>query len=79
MALEYLHRALAIRLKLFGEGHPNVGDSFYNIGTAYNSQEKNQEAVKMFEKARDVYGDVYGGGHAKTKDAENKMAELKRY
>jgi hypothetical protein len=35
-SLEYHLKSLTIRIKLFGENHADVAESYYLIGTCYN-------------------------------------------
>ena len=37
-ALEYYNKSLAIRLNALGEKHPDVADSYNNIGMVYHAK-----------------------------------------
>ena len=50
-ALVYSQKALMIRIKVLGEGHPDVASSYNNIGSALNSQGKYDEALGLLAKS----------------------------
>ena len=55
-ALEYYNKSLNIRIKLFGENHPDVASTYDNIGLLYKDGLNDKENAKLYlTKARDIY------------------------
>jgi tetratricopeptide (TPR) repeat protein len=77
-ALEYGQKALAIRLNLNGEEHPDVADSYHNIGDAYNEQGEYAKALEHFEKALAIRMKVYGEEHPDVAASFNDMCIISR-
>ena len=53
-ALRMLKKALSIRLKKFGDGHPLVADTCNKMANIYNDQGKYKEALAMHEKTLSI-------------------------
>ena len=49
-ALFYYEKSLAIRIRNFGENHPDLDYSYYNIGRAYFDLEDYEKAKAFYEK-----------------------------
>jgi hypothetical protein len=47
-------RALAIREKTRGTGHPDVTNAVTNLGVLYKTMGKEDEAERLFERARGI-------------------------
>ncbi|MDE6311821.1 MAG: tetratricopeptide repeat protein, partial [Muribaculaceae bacterium] len=63
LALEYLQKALSIRLDVFGENHPNVATSYNNIGYVYLSLGEYQQALEYYQKALKISLAVLNENH----------------
>jgi len=61
--MKMLEKALEIRLDKLGNRHPDVAQSYHNIGSALYSQGKYEEAMKMHQKALDIRLEVFGNSH----------------
>jgi hypothetical protein len=57
---------LEIRLKVFGEKHLDVAESYNNIAANLESQGKDTDAQDQYEKARGIYRVVRGEDHPDT-------------
>jgi hypothetical protein len=69
--VEYNHKSLEIHLKVFGNMHSKVADSYYSLGSALMQKKNYQESLNMYTKAKEVYLHLYGADHKDTKWAEN--------
>ena len=69
-------QALSIRLKSLGEGHPNVGTSYNDLGSLKESQGMLEEAEKYLIKAVECYKKVHGEDHPWVATALNNLAEV---
>jgi len=65
-ALNFSRQALAIRLNLFKENHPDTADSYNNIGITLDKIGKNDEALESHEKALSIKLQVLGEQHPDT-------------
>ena len=77
-ALEYGQKALAIRLNLHGEQHPDVADSYRNIADALDDQGEYTKAMENFEKALAIRLKVYGEEHPDVAASFNDMCIINR-
>jgi tetratricopeptide (TPR) repeat protein len=85
----YYIQALAIRQDLFGQGHPDVATSLYNLGWLRGEQGKYAEAESLFLKALDIRISQSGSDDITVaiylsrmgwlKHAQGKYAEAKNY
>ena len=72
---EAMHRkALAIRLKALGEGHPDTALSYNNLAFCLNGQGKHAEALPLFQKALASNRKVLGEQHPATAGSYNSVA-----
>ena len=54
-ALNYIHRALASRLRVFDANHPNMGTLYNNLAAFYDELDQNDQAVEYYQKAVDIF------------------------
>ena len=66
-ALEYYHKALAIREKVLGKEHPDIAQSYFNIGCVLFKKGDIAEAEKYIQKAVDIAQKALGKDHPWTK------------
>lgn len=59
-AMQYAKRALDIRLKTFGDNHPQVAESYNSIGHILKQQDQYEEAMEYYQKALTIQLDVFG-------------------
>jgi len=72
-AMEYHLQALAIREKLHGKDHPDVGPSLINIGNILQTQGKYAEAMGYCLQALVIEEKAYGRDHPKIADCYNNI------
>ncbi|KIC76579.1 hypothetical protein DB41_FK00010, partial [Neochlamydia sp. TUME1] len=63
-AVEYINKALAIELKLFGEKHPLVARDYNNLGTIYQKQGNLSKAVESIHRALAISLKILGEYHS---------------
>ena len=69
--MEMYEKSLAIRLKVLGEAHPDVGNTYYNIATLYQTKHKDMRAAKThYDYAYQTYRRCCGETRSKTVDAK---------
>ncbi len=59
-AMVYAKKALAIRLKIFGDHHPQVAYSYNDIGHILKEQDQYEEAMEYYQKALAIQRDAFG-------------------
>ncbi len=69
-----LRRALAIRLKALGEGHPDTATSYNNLAATLRDQGKYAEAEAMHRRALAICLKALGEGHPDTATSYNNLA-----
>jgi tetratricopeptide (TPR) repeat protein len=62
-ALKHYLRALEIREKKLGSGHPTVATTLYNIGSVYRHQGKYEEALQYYLRALEIRENKLGSDH----------------
>ena len=62
-ALEYYNKSLEIQIKVRGQDHPVLADTYVNIGVVYKKQAKYPEALNTYHKALAIYEQVHGRNH----------------
>ena len=67
-------RALAIRLKALGEGHPDTATSYNNLAVTLRDQGKHAEAEAMHRRALAIRLKALGEGHPHTATSYNNLA-----
>ena len=68
-ALVQYHKSLEIRLRLFGQEHPEVANLKYNIALLYKTRNETDKARELFLECEKIYSKVLGPGHSKTVEA----------
>ena len=68
-AADSAKHALAIRLKLFGEEHPEIADSYYELGAAQHLLEDYTSATESASRALAIRLKLFGEEHLKTADS----------
>ena len=61
-----MQKALEIREKELGEGHPNTALSYNNLATNLDGQDRYDEAEPLYRKALEICEKVLGEGHPTT-------------
>jgi serine/threonine protein kinase len=69
-----LRKALAIRIKTMGEGHPSTAESYTNLAFNLDAQGKHAEAEPLLRKALDISLKALGEGHPQTATSYNNLA-----
>ena len=67
-------RALAIRLKALGEGHPDIATSYNNLAVTLRAQGKQAEAEAMHRRALAICLKALGEGHPDIAISYNNLA-----
>jgi CHAT domain-containing protein len=67
-------RALAIRLKALGEGHPLTAHSYNNLALTLLDQRKSAEAEAMHRRALAIFLRALGADHPNTAQSHNNLA-----
>jgi tetratricopeptide (TPR) repeat protein len=65
-ATEFHERALAIKLKIFGEEHADTADSLNNLGSVYQDLGDDAKAKEFYERALTIKLKIFGEEHADT-------------
>lgn len=73
LSLQYLQNALNIREELYGKNHPEVADSYNNIGLV-NAEINTFASVIYFNNALKVYRSIYSENHPKIALVLNNLA-----
>lgn len=76
LALENNNKALAIKKKLLGPEHADVGISTYNIGYIYAKQGDYITALKYYNEAYEILKNSLGEDHYNTKYAANGIKQI---
>jgi tetratricopeptide (TPR) repeat protein len=72
-AISYYEKSLTIRLKFFGDQHPDTGISFSNIAAVYCDNGDYDKAIGYFEKSLAINLKVHGDLHPQTGSSCNKL------
>ena len=75
-ALECHNKALAIRLKVLGENHPDTATSYNNIGAVYYNQGNYAKALEYYNKALAIELKVLGETHPSTATSYNNIGAV---
>ena len=62
-ALEYYQKSLEIQTRVSGQDHPDVADSFNNIGAVYAGKGDLENALLHMRKALEIQTRVFGSDH----------------
>ena len=68
-ALQSHQRALAIRIKLFGEEHESTADSYRGLGVTQHQMHDYQAALQSHQRALAIRINLFGEGHESTADS----------
>jgi tetratricopeptide (TPR) repeat protein len=71
--LEYHRKALAIRLEVLGERHPDTASSLNNIGSAYGELGNYGRQLEYYQKALAIRQEVLGERHSDTATSFNNI------
>ena len=63
------HKSLEIRLRVYGQEHPDVAGSKYNMALLYETRNEIDQAPELFLECEKIYSKVLGPGHSKMVDA----------
>ena len=77
-ALEYYGKALAIRERVLGTGHPDTAVTYNNMAVVYEDQGDYEKALEYYGKALAIRERVLGTGHPDTAATYNNMAGVFR-
>ena len=69
-------KALDIRERVLGAGHPDTAGSYNNLALLYESQGRYDEAEPLYKKALDIRERVLGAEHPDTASSYNNLALL---
>ena len=73
-ALEYNGKALDVRERVLGSGHPDTAATYNNMAVVYQEQGDYEKALKYYGKALDVKERTLGSDHPSTATTYNNMA-----
>jgi CHAT domain-containing protein len=73
LGLEYQNRALGLRKQIFGDNHPEVANSYLNVGLIYGTENPDQ-AQKFYRTALNTYKEVFGENHPAVANTYNNLA-----
>ena len=62
-ALDYYNKSLSIRLNCFGEDHPDVADSYNDIGNLYKDNGEFHKVLNLFNKSLRIRLNFLGENH----------------
>ena len=77
-ALEHNEKALAIRLKIYGEEHTDVATSYHNISIIYDEQAEYAKALEYYQKALAIRLKIYGEEHPDVATSYNDIGIIYR-
>ena len=81
--LDYLEKSLSIRLKTYGEIHPEVANSYHNFGVHYSGIGDYKTALFYYNKALSIKEKLFGDNHLETAKTYSSIGltyiELKQY
>jgi len=63
-------------LRVYGQKHPLVADSYHNIGIVYQEQGKGEEALDQYNKALEIKIWVYGQDHPHVANTKYGMGKV---
>ena len=77
-AIALAEEALAIRVELLGQSHPDVAISLNNLAELYSSLARYEEAIPIFQQALAIWREQYGEGDPRFALALGNLANLYR-
>ena len=75
-SLTCYNKALDIQLSFLGEQHPDVAETYNNIGYYYFEQKDYTQAMEYYEKALKIWETTLGKEHAKVATSYNNIAMI---
>ncbi len=69
-------KSVAINISVFGDSHPEIANTYRNIGCVYYELKENNKAFEYFSKARDIYKLFYGDDHFKTIEVQERILSV---
>ena len=75
-AVDMHYRSLAIRLKAHDPEHPDVAQSYHNLGLDHHHKKEENKAREMFEKALVIRVSKLGVDHPDTKCTREWMEKV---
>ena len=77
-ALEYYGKALAIRERVLGTGHPDTAVTYNNMALVYSNQGDYEKALKYYKRANAVFLSAFGENHPNTRVIQRNIKALER-
>ncbi|CAF4309217.1 unnamed protein product, partial [Rotaria magnacalcarata] len=71
VALEYFEQSRKISLKPLPSQHPDVADTYHNMGLAYERKGELEQALQLFKKSQMIYEVALPVYHPKLLDIRN--------
>ncbi|MCK4827623.1 tetratricopeptide repeat protein [bacterium] len=75
-ALEYYKKSLAIRLRVFGEQHPDVAESYTGVGEVYSIKGEYEKALEYYKKGLAITLKLYGEEHPDVAASYNNIGNV---
>ena len=75
-ALQSHQRALAIRIKLFGEEHESTADSYRQLGVTQNNMHDYSAALQSHQRALAIRIKQFGEEHESTADSYKELGVI---
>ncbi len=69
-------KALKLSIQAHGPSSVNTGKIYYNMALSYEAGGDKISARQSYQKNHEIYTEIYGKDHVKTKRCEKMMAEL---
>ena len=76
-ALEYYDKALKVRERVLGSGHPSTATTYNNMAGVYQAQGDYEKALEYYEKALTVFMAKLGANHPYTQDTQVSVEIMK--
>ncbi|MEZ5756683.1 MAG: tetratricopeptide repeat protein [Emcibacteraceae bacterium] len=77
-SLDFLHKALEIDKKDFGDNHPNVASILNNIGSVNSKMGEHDKALEYYNKAYTIMESSLGENHPQTQTVKKIRDEEKK-
>ncbi len=77
-AREYLRLAIETKEQALGEGHVDVGLSWFNLGTALADRGDQADALPAFQRARSIFEGTVGNSHSLTYYAISGLCQVEQ-
>lgn len=75
-AMVYAKKALDVRLKTFGDNHPQVAYSYNDIGHILKQQDQYEEAMECYQKALVIQRDAFGNKDHRVADCYHNIGTV---